>query len=124
MKVLGSILILVVAMHSQCLNACPLELYLAAASAEPPCHHANGSAPESSNNPGHRETNACGFGLAVEFKSAPKVKSALHASSLDVLQIAPLENNFQLDPAAAPPVFNSRSLDSSPPRPQRSILRI
>src|SRR5688572_15240320 len=107
MKVLGSILILVIAMHSQCLNACPVELFLAAASAqgqpdsEPPCHHAQGSAPGPSHDSEEHKTNPCGFGLAVDLKSAAKLKSNFHVVSLDVPLSAEVESGFRINPPSA-----------------------
>ena len=124
MKVLGSVLILVIAVHSQCLNACPIELLLAATSAEPPCHQARGASPNSTDGSGTHETNACGLGLVVEAKAAPKLKSSLDAFSLPVLSMPPVVSGVYSQTTAVSLTLYPTVESSSPPLPQRPILRI
>ena len=119
MKVLGSALILVIAVHAQCLVACPVELYRAPL-AEPPCHD---DSSDSSDDSGAHEAKACGFGVVVEFKSAPNLKCVLDGFSFPPFATPTVESISYSETAAMRlMVYSLKS--SSPPISQNPVLRI
>jgi hypothetical protein len=108
MKILGCLLILIVVFHSQCLIACPIELFFSAS--QPPCHHAHKS--ES------HQPNACGFGVVVQFKlkAAPQnddlVYEAATAALPDRFHMPQAQQRFTpaLQQSLSPPLFLKTTL--------------
>ena len=117
MKTLSSMLIAVLAMHSQCAASC-LDAYLHPVQ-KPACHH--DAAPPSGQNTSDHDADSCGrSGSAISSKVSPCLKFNLEWAALEFIEPSTVPQEFS-PPASvvseAPPHY-------SPPGSQASILRI
>jgi hypothetical protein len=127
MRVLGSVLILVIVMHSQCLNACALDLFLGSAQASPaaapPCHQLPGSSSDRPHDSRDHSTNNCGFGLVVEFKSTLGLKCNSNLPAHDLFVLAEM-SDLQDASVAAQTLRHWIPASSLPPSLPQLILRV
>jgi hypothetical protein len=129
LKVVGSILIFVTALHSQCSGACPIELFLssmashAAPDTQPPCHR---SAENSNQIPDKPAPNndSCGSGPAI---AANRTMSArTQSADLESASLLPVVSGVAISATFASVVFApGDALERSSPVPlQKLVLRI
>jgi hypothetical protein len=131
MRIVGSLLVLVIVIHSQCLNACPVALFLSLPSAaiesgseQPPCHHQAGPVSKTPQNSPDHESTGCGFGLAVESKLAAKLRMHSQFPVFHALVVA--ANGLGASPILGTivSVFSPPALTSFSAPAQSFVLRI
>ena len=117
MKGICSIIILVMAVHSQCAASC-LDAYLNSLQ-KPACHH--DGAPSSGEDESHRGSDACGGdSSALAFKVLPAQKITLEWAASEFIPPSAVQQGVSTPTSA---VYKFLPSDP-PPGPHTSILRI
>jgi hypothetical protein len=129
MKLVGSILILVTALHSQCSGACPIELFLSSMAThadvgtQPPCHR---NAENSNQIPDKPSPNndSCGYGPAIAANRLTNARA--QSPELESLPALPVGNGSVMNAAFAAAVFTLESAPEPSLRltSQKLVLRI
>ena len=128
MKLVGSILILVTALHSQCSGACPIELFLSSMAShanhdtQPPCHRNAENSNQIPDKPSPN-TDSCGSGPAIAANRLTTART--HSATMEHVSVLPTATSLPVSAAFARVIFTPDNASEESLRPpQKTILRI